>query len=175
MEQIRLAKKEDATFIAMLGRITFTEAFEHLFTDKVGLKNYLNATFEVNKIEKSLEKENNVYWIAFVDRLPVGYAKLKLKSKSSFIDSANVSQLQKIYVLRGFLSMKIGKRLQNLLLQKAAEKGSEKIWLSVYEGNERAIDFYKRNDFNKIGTHQFNIGNDNFQFWAMAKSLYKKS
>ena len=52
MEQIRLAKKEDATYIAMLGRITFFEAFAHLFTDREGLKTYLNTTFSVDKIEK---------------------------------------------------------------------------------------------------------------------------
>ncbi|WP_350290367.1 GNAT family N-acetyltransferase [uncultured Croceitalea sp.] len=171
MEQIRLAKKEDAIFIAMLGRITFTEAFGHLFTDKIGLKNYLDTTFNVDKIKKSLEKENNMYWIAFVNKLPVGYAKLKLNSTSQFVDALNVSQLQKIYVLHDFLSMKIGKKLQNLLLQKATENGSEKIWLSVYVGNKRAIGFYERNDFKKVGTHQFSIGKDHFQFWAMEKTL----
>ena len=29
--EIRLAKKEDAQFIALLGRITFTETFGHFF------------------------------------------------------------------------------------------------------------------------------------------------
>ncbi|MEM9362482.1 MAG: GNAT family N-acetyltransferase [Bacteroidota bacterium] len=171
MEQIRLAKKEDATFIAMLGRVTFFESFGHLFTDKEGLKAYLNATFSVDKIENSLQKENNVYWIAFVDKLPVGYAKLKLKSPSEFIATERVSQLQKIYVLQDFLSMKIGRRLQNLLLEKAKENGSENIWLSVYQGNQRAISFYEKNDFKSIGKHGFSIGKDAFDFIAMSKKL----
>ncbi|MEM8845605.1 MAG: GNAT family N-acetyltransferase [Bacteroidota bacterium] len=171
MEQIRLAKKEDATYIATLGRITFFEAFGHLFTDRGGLKTYLNTTFSVDKIEKSLEKKNNVYWIAFVDRLPVGYAKLKLNSPSKFIGSERVSQLQKIYVLQDFLSMKIGRRLQDLLLKKAKENSSEYIWLSVYQGNQRAISFYEKNDFRDIGKHEFSIGKDIFNFMNMAKKL----
>ena len=79
---------------------------------------YNNLTFSVEKIEKGIKKSNNVFFIAFINRLPVGYAKLKLNSKSEFIESTNTCQLQKIYVLRDFLSMKIGFELQNLLLKK---------------------------------------------------------
>ena len=32
--EIRLAKKEDARFIALLGRTTFTETFGHFFRDQ---------------------------------------------------------------------------------------------------------------------------------------------
>ena len=32
--EIRLAKEEDAQFIALLGRVTFTETFGHLFRIK---------------------------------------------------------------------------------------------------------------------------------------------
>ena len=55
---------------------------------------------------------------------------LKLNSKSEFIESKSVCQLQKIYVLKDFLSMRIGFELQNLLLQKSKLEFN-KIWLSV--------------------------------------------
>ena len=171
MEEIRLATKDDATYIAMLGRITFTEAFGQLFTDKDGLKQYLNTTFSVQKIKESLGKTNNVYWIAFVDELPVGYAKLKLRSPCQFINDKRISQLQKIYVLQDFLSMKIGKRLQEVLLQRAMMSGSRAIWLSVYQGNQRAIAFYEKNGFGTIGAHHFSIGAQTFDFKAMSKEL----
>jgi len=171
MEQIRRATTKDAPFIALLGRVTFTEAFGHLFHDLQGLRDYLNTTFGVEKIEQSIKKGNNAYWIAFVDKLPVGYAKLKLKSPSDFVTSDSISQLQKIYVLRDFLSMKIGKRLQHLLLERAKQHGSEHIWLSVYEGNERAISFYERNGFATVGEHEFRIGKQTFDFKAMSKKL----
>ena len=76
--EIRLAKKEDAQFIALLGRITFTETFEHFFSDQKDLIDYYNLTFSVQKIEDGIKKPNNIFWIAFVNRLPVGYAKLCL-------------------------------------------------------------------------------------------------
>ena len=42
--EIRLAKKEDAEFIALLGRTTFTETFGHLFRDQKDLIDYYNLT-----------------------------------------------------------------------------------------------------------------------------------
>ena len=169
--EIRLAKKEDAPFIAFLGRITFTETFGHFFRDKQDLLDYYNLTFSVEKIENGIEKPNNVFWIAFVNRLPVGYAKLKLNSKSEFMESKNICQLQKIYVLKDFLSMRIGFELQNLLLKKSKELKFNKIWLSVLNSNERAINFYRKNGFEKIGNHDFQIGKENFEFVAMKKEL----
>ena len=169
--EMRLAKKEDAPLIALLGRITFTETFGHLFRDEQDLIDYYNLTFSVQKIEAGIEKPNNVFWIAFANRLPVGYAKLKLHSPSEFIESQAVCQLQKIYVLKDFLSMKIGFALQHSLLEKAKELNFDNVWLSVLHSNERAIRFYRKTGFDKVGNHDFQIGKENFEFIAMNKEL----
>tara|TARA_B100000925_G_C21895223_1_gene424670 strand:+ start:281 stop:919 length:639 start_codon:yes stop_codon:yes gene_type:complete len=147
--EIRLAKEEDAPFIALLGRTTFTETFGHFFRDPQDLIDYYNLTFSVQKIEDGIKKPDNVFWIAFANRLPVGYAKLKLNSHSDFVESQDVCQLQKIYVLKDFLSMKIGFGLQDALLKKAKELNFDEMWLSVLHSNERAIHFYKKAALNK--------------------------
>lgn len=168
--QIREANQEDAQFIALLGRTTFTETFGHLFRDRNDLVEYYERTFSVAKIRSSLQKPNNVFFIAFADELPVGYAKLKLNCASEFLPSENISQLQKIYVLKDFLSMKIGLHLQNKLIESASEK-NESIWLSVLHSNERAIQFYEKNGFRKIGEHGYSIGKEDFHFFVLAKKL----
>lgn len=117
-----------------------------------------------------MEKTNNIFWIAFCDELPVGYAKLKKYSKCDFINS--VSQLQKIYVLKDFLSKKIGRQLQDSMFEETININSKYLWLSVLKSNERAIDFYKKNDFIEIGEHTFDIGKEHFVFSAMKKEFY---
>ena len=169
--EVRLAREEDAPFIALLGRTTFTETFGHLFRDQQDLIDYYNSTFSVQKIEDGMKKQNNVFWIAFVDRLPVGYAKLKLHSSSEFVESTDVCQLQKIYVLKDFLSMGIGFEMQDALLKKAKELGFTNIWLSVLNSNERAISFYRKTGFENIGNHDFQIGKEHSEFTAMLKTL----
>ncbi len=168
--EISRATPSDTKIIALLARITFTETFGHYFEDKTDLENYLDHTFSVQKLKNSLTKPNNLYWLAYIDELPVGYAKLKLNSPSSFLNESALCQLQKIYVLKDFLSKKIGLELQNVLLEKAKSK-APKIWLSVLKENIRAIRFYEKNGFEKIGDHDFQIGKEHFEFQAMAKSL----
>jgi len=167
----RLANIHDAQLIASLGRITFSETFGHLFRDKCDLLEYNDATFSDEKISQSLIKPTNIFWISFVDNHPVGYAKLKLDSPNQYIDNKKVCQLQKIYVLSDFLSLKIGYQLQLLVVKKAAEMGFEKIWLSVLNSNERAIKFYLKNDYKIIGDHDFDIGKEHFEFKVMAKNI----
>ena len=167
----RIVSIEDAPIIAFLARITFDETFGHLFRDRQDLLDYFENTFSVDKIETSISKSNNIFWIAYVDKLPVGYAKLKLNSTSQFIISKNVCQLQKIYVLKDFLSLKIGHKLQGIQLQKAKELGFKHIWLSVLNSNERAINFYIKNGFKHIGDHDFQIGKEEFEFKVMSRTL----
>lgn len=168
--KISKATDSDAKDIAHLARVTFTETFGHYFSDKTDLENYLDLTFNIQKLKNSLKKPNNVYWLAHVDNLPVGYAKLKLNSPTPFIKEQGVCQLQKIYVLKDYLSKKVGLALQNVLLDEAQNKAS-KIWLSVLKENLRAIRFYEKNGFKKIGDHDFQIGKEHFEFQAMVKSL----
>ena len=56
-----------------------------IFLNQNDLIDYYNLTFSVQKIEDGMKKQNNIFWIAFVNRLPVGYAKLKLHSRSEFL------------------------------------------------------------------------------------------
>ena len=169
--KVRRADEKDAAAIAALGSTTFDQTFGHLFRDPQDLEHYLQATFDPQKIERSLGKTNNLYWLAFVDDLPVGYAKLKLDSPSAFIPSGRTCQLQKIYVEKAFLKQRIGHRLQAQLLEKAGQLKYEYIWLSVLNSNERAIKFYQKNGFQSIGNHDFQIGKERFSFEAMMLEL----
>ena len=168
---IREATISDVESIALLARVTFDESFGHLFRDRQDLLTYFEKTFSVEKIKNSIEKENNLFWIAFVDDLPVAYAKLKLHSSNEFLKKDATAQLQKIYVLRDFLSQKIGLHLQKHMLDKAKECGKKHIWLSVLHTNDRAVNFYLKNDFRQIGQHSFSIGKEDFLFIAMTKEL----
>ncbi len=130
MQIVEVSVKE-AAYIALLARFTFTETFGHYFKDKIDLENYLQQTFNVKKLRNSLTKPNNVFWLAYIDDLPVGYGKLKLNSPSNLIANENVCQLQKIYVLKVFLPKKEGLALQTKMFEREISGSAKKIWLSV--------------------------------------------
>lgn len=172
MLEIRTALPSDFKDISRLGRKTFTDTFGQLFRFSTELNVYLDKTFSEEKIKNSLVKAKNQFWIAHLNNLPVGYAKVKFDSVSEFIVEQNhVCQLQKIYVLNEFLSKKVGYKIHEHVIKDARMKQYEMIWLSVLESNHKAVNFYKKNDYKTIGSHMFTIGSEHFDFISMAKPL----
>lgn len=167
--QIRHAVTDDAEMVALLGRITFAETFGHLFANHAGdLRTYLDRTFAVAKIRSSLGEPHNRYWLSHLNGLPVGYAKLKHPSPTALLPKEDPAQLQKIYVLREFLSQGIGKVLLSAVLDNAAQRGLKTVWLDVLKQNSRAIRFYEHRGFTPLGDDTYSIGAQTFEFHLMA-------
>lgn len=168
---IRKATVADAEIVAILAQITFDETFGHHFRDRNDLINYFDTTFSVEKIRSSIEKENNVFWLALFDELPIGYAKLKKYSPISTIDDANCAQLQKIYLRKDYLNKQIGTPLQQAMFDETLKLGKKTIWLSVLKTNFRALKFYKKHGFEAVGEHLFSVGKETFDFHILVKSF----
>jgi len=165
--EIRPAQPADAAVIALLGRLTFAETFGYLFDGRENdLTQYLDRTFGVAKIERSLGKASNGYWLAALDRLPVGYAKLKLGSAPPGGQHKDADQLQKLYVLRSFLGQGVGAALMRPIIDEARQRASF-LWLDVLRENARAIEFYRRFGFHALGEDTYAIGVQTFRFHLM--------
>ncbi|WP_378173530.1 GNAT family N-acetyltransferase [Aquimarina sp. SS2-1] len=162
---------EDIKDLSFLGKKTFDQSFGHLFKDRRDLINYLEKTFSAEKLNRSILKPYNVFWIAFMGKTPIGYAKIQLNTPSEFIVSTSVCKLQKIYVLNEYVSKGIGAKLQQLIFDKAIENNCKDIWLSVLKSNKKAVSFYKRNEYEIVGEHPFSIGKEDFDFWVMRRKL----
>jgi diamine N-acetyltransferase len=167
---IKKAQPDDAPTIARLGRTTFEETFQHVFPIRQELDEYLEATFSVAKIASSMQKPNNVFWLAFANDVPVGYAKLKLTSWYGDVPDEGMSQLQKIYVLHDFLDQKVGAKLLQGVEQEWLTHQKQVLWLAVLNSNERAIRFYEKTGFQFIKKHTHQIGSQLFKFKLMAKT-----
>ena len=172
MLTIRSATSDDSSIISELGRTTFVETFENLFVNRADdLAAYLDATFTSTKIAAGLAKSGNRFWLAEWNRLPIGYAKLKLGSGHSAIDGRTVAQLQKIYVLRTHLSCGAGRDLQQAVLNCARDARSDQIWLTVLESNRRAIEFYFKHGWKFAGKDRHRIGSQTFTYDVLSLSL----
>jgi diamine N-acetyltransferase len=167
--EIRKAHLEDAEFIALLGRITFRESFAEVWNNEKVLSNYFNKTFAVAKIRASLQKENNIYWLAFADDLPVGYIKMKKFSPYEKLSDEKPAQLQKIYVLNEFIGKGIGEKLQNAAFDEVAANRIKTMWLAVLQQNEKAQHFYKKHGFHQATDYRFTFETLKFEFAVMVK------
>ena len=155
----------------LLGRLTFSETFGYLFErHREDLVKYLTDTFGVAKIRHSLGLPENHCWLAFVDDLPVGIAKLLYPSDPPRLPKPRAAQLQKIYVLRDYLAQGIGVPLLQAACDRAAVLDVGTIWLTVLAENARAIRFYERHGFVTLGQTTFAIGAQTFDFDVLRKA-----
>ncbi len=171
MLTFRRATELDATTIALLGSVTFSESHAHFVADKNEFQAYLKKAFAIEKIESELKIANNFFWLVFKDDFPVGYTKMVIDSKSEFINAKKVCRLERLYILNDFLHLKIGSQLQDLVFKEAVKLQFNWIWLTVYAKNLIAVNFYKKNNYQNVGVIDFYIGDIRYDNTVFAKKL----
>jgi ribosomal protein S18 acetylase RimI-like enzyme len=167
---IRVVKAESfhAVAISSIGRQAFRRSFAHLFNNKEELQEYLDYAYDPDKITRSIQKENNVFFLAFLENVPVGFAKVKKYSLNEQIESIAQMELQKIYVLPYYQGSGAGSTLMQEVLDLANETGPDYLWLNTVIGNSKAIRFYEKHGFKKTGWHYFRIGTQTFEYHLMS-------
>jgi len=161
------ANSSHAETISSIGKLSFRDAFGHLFNDKIALLEYLEYTYNVDKVAKSINKENNVFFIAFVENVPVGFAKVKKYSLNEQIESIAQMEFQKIYVLSYYHGSGAGAALMGAVLELASQIRPDYLWLDTHTSNAKAIRFYEKNGFMKAGKNYFTIGSQTFEYYVM--------
>src|SRR5262249_27256586 len=156
--------------IAAIGKRSFYDAFRPFFNKQQDLIEYLDHTYDSEKIATSIEKPNNVFFVALSKGRVIGFAKLKKQSVNKEIKAERQMELQKIYVLKEYHGIEAAAALMQHVLEIASSTHPDIIWLDVLIGNERAIHFYEKNGFRKCGLHYFTIGSQLFSYAIMARS-----
>jgi ribosomal protein S18 acetylase RimI-like enzyme len=165
--RVIIANSSHADVISSIGKQSFRDAFAYLFKRREELFEYLEYTYDRNKISKSLQKENNVFFLAFVENVPVGFAKVKKYSLNEQIESIAQMELQKIYVLSYYHGSGAGQALLEAVIDFASKVQPDFVWLDTHIQNEKAIRFYERNGFRRCGKYLFTIGSQTFEYHLM--------
>ena len=175
---IRFAAQEDAELLAKLGRETFHDAFvNHPLMPKADLDLYLSEAFTVSQIASEIGDPQATFLLAEIDGQAIGYAKLIPGDSERGIIARNPVKLKRLYVRQEFVGAGIGAGLLSrcLLLSRSLDEADKNahdtIWLSVWEHNLRAQQFYRKWDFKSCGTIDFQFGNTVLTDILMQRSL----
>ena len=163
MIKIKTAKKADAAVLALIGRLTWAESHGHYIEDKNDVLKYLNENFSVFKTTQDLSNPKQLFYIIYVDDLPVGYAKLVVNASNENIASQNSCQLQRIFILNDFIPLKVGQQLLTFVEEQIKKMQLDTMWLTVYIKNKRAIRFYERNEFKNVGELNFTVNGKDYE------------
>lgn len=168
---IKIATTQDVAVLSLLGRVTYTESHGDFIENSSDLLIYNNNTFSIAKLKEEINNKSIVFYLVFVDELPVGYAKITLNKSHKNITTTNNCCLDKIYILNDFISMKLGQKLLNFVVNEVEKLQFQTLWLSVYVKNNRAIRFYQKNDFKDIGITVFTVNQKEYPNIVFAKNI----
>jgi ribosomal protein S18 acetylase RimI-like enzyme len=166
----RYANENDSLLLADLGRKTFYDSFIDGNTeDDINL--YLSEHYSSEIQSSEIADPNTTFIIAEINEVAVGYIKLKAQSSGDGVTASNPIELEKIYSIKEYIGKGVGAELMKASISEAKEKGFNCIWLGVWEKNERAIKFYERWGFKKVGEKKFTLGNDTQNDFTMELRL----
>ena len=168
---LRIAEINDSNLLSELGRICFLEAFGKDNSEE-DLKNYLEESFKEEEIKSELENKNITYLIAVDENIEaIGYAKLNREEKPEELKDAPSVQLQRIYVRQKIKGKKIGALMMQKCMDIAKNENRRFLWLTVWEENKTAIDFYFKLGFEICGHRYFRIGKKIDDDYMMKKEV----
>lgn len=159
--RVRLARVSDAAPLASLAETTFRAAFEH-DNRPDDMEAYVEEAFSTERLERELADRANLFLLASDadGGALIGYAKLRAGRPEPCVSGPQPVELERIYVIQEALGSGAGPALMEASLDEARRRGHRTIWLGVWEGNARALAFYERCGFRRVGSHTFQLGSD---------------
>lgn len=156
---IRHASITDTALLADLGARTFSAAFakDNTLED---MSDYLRTNFNHHKVADELADADSTFFIAEVEQVAAGYAKVKKGDAPSCVTHSKTIELVRLYILPEYFGKGVGEALMRACLEEARQSGFQTIWLGVWENNHRAQAFYRKFGYQEVGEHIFQLGSD---------------
>lgn len=101
----------------------------------------------------------------------IGYAQLRMHPPPAGEAGAVPVEIARFYVDPPWHGRGVAPRLMQACLERIREAGGDCVWLSVWQENGRAIRFYEKEGWRRIGTQTFRMGDDVQQDHLMALPL----
>jgi ribosomal protein S18 acetylase RimI-like enzyme len=154
---VRRATYEDAASLALVGGATFLDAFAGLI-DGRDIVEHCVRQHSAGVYESWLSSPDAALWLADARNggAPVGYA--VLDNPQLTIAEPGDLEVKRIYVLSRFHGTGVGSRLMTAALDEARRRGATRALLGVYSENRRALAFYAKYGFTRVGDRRFRVG-----------------
>lgn len=136
---------------------------------RTSFSNYIWDDLTPSQFEKRLKEQDREIYKAEIENHLVGF--IEINYSSTELDSANSVEIEKLYIQQNFQNQKIGSELIQFAEAIFRKKGITKYWLSVYEKNEKAIQFYQKHDFLENSEIFFELENEKHRNLVLSKTL----
>ncbi len=167
---VRDATPDDAALLSAVGRDSFDAAYGAT-TDPASIDQHLEDYFSEGSIRDEMCVAGRSYKIALLGELAAGLIKLRRDPPPPEIISANVVEVQHLYVLTEFQGYGVGRALMDATVVHARRQKLDGIWLQVWSEADWALRFYERNGFVRVGDIDYELGERVYDDWLMLRRL----
>ena len=186
--RLRLATIDDASALALVGAATFLEAFTWMLPGADIIAHCAkNHTPDAYRAALAQPRTRITIAETVASGAPVGYAMLCDPDLPNFDVQPGDIELKRIYLFSRFRSsrtapvvdatgqptpgLSAGQALMSAAIASAQEMGCRRLLLGTNADNQRAIGFYRRNNFADAGTRTFQVGTQLCTDLLMARPL----
>lgn len=119
--------------------------------------NYIREKLNEDVLREELLNASNIFHFIDHDGKTAGYSKIMFDTPHANIALSNVTKLERLYLLPEYYGLHLGDALLQYNIELAKNKQQYGLWLYVWKGNDRAVNFYKKKGFQVIGDHLFPV------------------
>jgi diamine N-acetyltransferase len=159
--QIRTAQTSDADRLAVLAAQVWLHTYATTGINHE-IAQYVLSELTVAKFSARLGEPKTKIVVAECSDCLVGFAAVKFGA-SCPSGGRSVVELQTLYVQEHFIGHGVGRSLLQAAEAKAREWSTSPLWLMVNAKNARAIAFYVRQGYAKVGTTYFVLGQGRYE------------
>lgn len=170
--EIRKATLNDVDNLAVLKQQVWisTYATEGLLDE---FSRYVLWEYSVENVKKAVLNSDSMTLLASSDNCLIGCVEIILLPQRPIAEIEPCIEISAFYILERFQNQGIGKKLLAECVKEISGLNFDKMWLSVYHKNEKAIEFYLRQNFSHIGETDFILGKDKHKNYIMIKKIEK--
>lgn len=159
MINIRKALATDAPQLAQLAERTFRDTFGATNTSE-DLDHHSRTAYQPEIQAREIADPATATIVADQDGDLVAYAQLRWGDAAPCVRAVAPGEIHRLYVDKAWHGHGLAQKLMLACLAEMHARGSDVVWLGVWEHNPRAIAFYKKFAFQEVGAHTFVLGHD---------------
>lgn len=167
---IRLATTDDAEMLRELGSRIFVDTFGGANTQE-NMAAYLATAFSLPQVRREINDASSKVLVCEIAGRPIGYARLHSGPPSAEILAQRPLELVRLYVDHTHHGSGVATTMMQRCIDLAREGEHDVLWLGVWEHNPRAQAFYRKWQFEKVGSQTFQLGDDEQTDWVMSREV----
>jgi ribosomal protein S18 acetylase RimI-like enzyme len=154
-----------SAFAERLFRASYVDGY-----DPADIDDYVSHSFsETQQIAEITEPGGRVLAIEDTRHELLGYAHLRQTPTPPALAGRFALEISRFYVDKPWHGHGIARVLMSACIAEARSRGADALWLLVYQENPRAIAFYEKSGFRRVGTQPFRLGRRVDQDWVMVR------